>query len=148
LAAVRIHSKTTTIFSSRPIISRKRCTDGDWSSEEAFEQVADQRARAAFGREPDRAAGNGTRQPELDQLAQAVFDVLPQAAERLDQHIGVERRGRMRVKVPEDGGPQRRLHQRAESRIDVSRRRPQRRGGGMSAPGAEGEIVLDIGVIG
>ena len=29
LAAVRIHSKTISIFSSRPIISRKRCTDGD-----------------------------------------------------------------------------------------------------------------------
>ena len=34
LAAVRIHSKTTSIFSSRPIISRKRWTDGDWSSVE------------------------------------------------------------------------------------------------------------------
>ena len=32
LAAVRIHSNTISIFSSRPIISRKRCTDGDWSS--------------------------------------------------------------------------------------------------------------------
>ena len=32
LAAVRIHSKTISIFSSRPIISRKRWTDGDWSS--------------------------------------------------------------------------------------------------------------------
>ncbi len=32
LAAVRIHSKTISIFSSRPIISRKRCTDGAWSS--------------------------------------------------------------------------------------------------------------------
>ena len=32
LAAVRIHSKTTSIFSSRPIISRNRWTDGDWSS--------------------------------------------------------------------------------------------------------------------
>ena len=31
-AAVRIHSKTTSIFSSRPIISRKRCTDGEDSS--------------------------------------------------------------------------------------------------------------------
>ena len=29
LAAVRIHSKTISIFSSRPIISRKRWTDGD-----------------------------------------------------------------------------------------------------------------------
>ena len=34
LAAVRIHSKTTSIFSSRPIISRKRWTAGDWSSVE------------------------------------------------------------------------------------------------------------------
>jgi hypothetical protein len=32
LAAVRIHSNTTSIFSSRPIISRNRWTDGDWSS--------------------------------------------------------------------------------------------------------------------
>src|SRR5688500_8709531 len=32
LAAVRIHSKMASIFSSRPIISRKRCTDGDASS--------------------------------------------------------------------------------------------------------------------
>src|SRR5687767_2726750 len=32
LAAVRIHSKIASIFSSRPIISRKRCTDGDASS--------------------------------------------------------------------------------------------------------------------
>ena len=32
LAAVLIHSKTTSIFSSRPIISRKRWTEGAWSS--------------------------------------------------------------------------------------------------------------------
>src|SRR5438270_55507 len=31
-AAVLIHSKTISIFSSRPIISRKRWTDADWSS--------------------------------------------------------------------------------------------------------------------
>jgi hypothetical protein len=31
-AAVRIHSKTTSIFSSRPIISRKRWTAGERSS--------------------------------------------------------------------------------------------------------------------
>ena len=31
-AAVRIHSKTISIFSSRPIISRKRWTEADWSS--------------------------------------------------------------------------------------------------------------------
>src|SRR2546423_1645864 len=31
-AAVRIHSNTISIFSSRPIISRKRWTDGAWSS--------------------------------------------------------------------------------------------------------------------
>jgi hypothetical protein len=54
----------------------------------------------------------------------------------------------MRVKVSEDAGAQRRLHQRAESRIDVSRSRAYGRDGGMSAPGAEGEIVLDIDVIG
>ena len=48
LAAVRIHSNTISIFSSRPIISRNRCTDGDWSSvlicgaplEEGLEQLA------------------------------------------------------------------------------------------------------------
>ena len=47
-AAVRIHSKMTSIFSSRPIISRKRCTDGERSSmltvarplEELIEQLA------------------------------------------------------------------------------------------------------------
>jgi hypothetical protein len=32
LAAVRIHSNTISIFSSRPIISRKRWTDGEMSS--------------------------------------------------------------------------------------------------------------------
>jgi hypothetical protein len=32
LAAVRIHSKIASIFSSRPIISRKRCTEGEVSS--------------------------------------------------------------------------------------------------------------------
>ena len=32
LAAVRIHSKMASIFSSRPMSSRKRCTDGEVSS--------------------------------------------------------------------------------------------------------------------
>ena len=55
LAAVRIHSKTISIFSSRPIISRKRWTDGDWSSvltaarrsRNVIEQLGERRRRPA-----------------------------------------------------------------------------------------------------
>ena len=53
LAAVRIHSKTTSIFSSRPIISRKRCTDGDWSSV----LTAARRSRKWSSRSADRVVG-------------------------------------------------------------------------------------------
>ena len=78
-AAVRIHSKTTSIFSSRPIISRKRWTAGDRSScltvgaplEELIEQVAQ---HVAVGLQRSRTAARPARptlrdDPNVDQLA-------------------------------------------------------------------------------
>ena len=84
LAAVRIHSKTISIFSSRPIISRKRCTDGDWSSvltgraafEEMVEQIGERLVRPD-ARPYTRTGlpGDGERDPEVGELADAVLDV-------------------------------------------------------------------------
>ena len=57
LAAVRIHSKTISIFSSRPIISRKRWTDGDWSSV----LTAARRSRNVIEQVDDRVAVRAAR---------------------------------------------------------------------------------------
>ena len=138
LAAVRIHSKTISIFSSRPIISRKRWTDGDWSSvltrgaplEEVVEQLG--RARSFGGRSAmyrGGVAGKHPRDAEVDQLADAVLDVEPQPAERLHQRLDVEASSGRALQIAEDAGAQRRLHQRAEPRIDVRRARPFGDGG-------------------
>ena len=54
LAAVRIHSKMASIFSSRPIISRKRCTDGEVSSM----PTAARRSRKVSSSRPSAALGS------------------------------------------------------------------------------------------
>ena len=130
LAAVRIHSKTTSIFSSRPIISRKRWTDGrsvlvaDRRAplEELVEQVAD---RVLFGlheRVSRRAAaGDAVRDAERDELADAVLDVEPHAAERLHQRLDVEGLLGPGAQEAEQRRAQRRLHERLKSRLDVRR---------------------------
>jgi hypothetical protein len=96
LAAVRIHSKTISIFSSRPIISRKRCTDGDWSSV----LIAARRSRngssvgtlARSGRAARSAWADrpGGAHAEVHQLLEAVLDVETHAAERGHQRLDVE----------------------------------------------------------
>ena len=58
---------------------------------------------------------------EVDQLADAVLDVEPQAAERLHQRLDVEALVGPRAQVAQDARAQRRLHQRAESRVEVGR---------------------------
>ena len=97
LAAVRIHSKTISIFSSRPIISRKRCTDCDWSSVETAARRSRKWSRrsdsAGAGRSAmylRRRAGGLARDAEVGQLADAVFDVQPEPPERLHQGLDVE----------------------------------------------------------
>ena len=120
LAAVRIHSKTISIFSSRPIISRKRCTDGDWSSVEIAarrsRKAVDQAARS--GRPAD-GTGSATGSPpsrrddaEIHELANAVGDVEAQPAEGRHQALeveGVVGTGRQEAQQPR---AQRRLHER------------------------------------
>ena len=66
-------------------------------------------------------AGVDARDAEVDQLADAVLDVQPQAAERLHQRLDVERFVRPGAQVAQDAGAQRRLHQRAETRLEVRR---------------------------
>ena len=153
LAAVRIHSKTMSIFSSRPIISRNRCTDGDWSSvdtvgaalEEVVEQVGHRVVRRPRGHVAGRRAGNHEGHAEVGQLADAVVDVQPEAPERLHQRLDVEALVRPRAQVAEDPGPEGRLHKRAKTCLGVRRLgRPGRgrsRGARAGAPGAEGQIV-------
>ena len=158
LAAVRIHSKTISIFSSRPIISRKRCTDGDWSSvltrgaalEEVIEQVGQRRVGRALG---DVAAAACPAivpgDAEVDQLADAVLDVQPQPAERLHQRFDVEGLVGPRVQVAQDAGAQRRLHQRAKARIQSAGSAVRAGRSGAGAPRAEGQVVhFDVRVIG
>ena len=98
-AAVRIHSKMASIFSSRPIISRKRCTDGDDSSmprlaRPSRKMSSSLRDRLVLGRDRAvgrRIAGDLLDHAELDQLVDAVVDVLAHAPERLHDRFGVER---------------------------------------------------------
>ena len=77
---------------------------------------------------------------EVDQLAHAVLDVQPQAAERLHQRLDVERLVGARIQVAQDAGAQRRLHQRAKPRIEV-RAVGRAVAAARGAPGAEGQIV-------
>ena len=66
------------IFSSRPIISRKRCTDGAWSSsadvgaplEEGVEQAGDgRRAPGGCAEDCDGLPGSAADDAEFDELA-------------------------------------------------------------------------------
>jgi hypothetical protein len=123
LAAVRIHSKTISIFSSRPIISRNRCTDGDWSSvliaarrsRNASRWAGDVLALGARGGEMRRALGQPAGDAEVDELFEAVLDVETHAAEGGHQPLYVERLVRLRVQKADESGAERRLHQRAKA---------------------------------
>ena len=65
-------------------------------------------------------AGHHRGHAEVHQLADAVLDVEPQPAERLHQRFDVEGLVGPRAQVAQDAGAQRRLHQRAEPRIEVA----------------------------
>ena len=78
---------------------------------------------------------------EVDELADAVFDVEPQPAERLHQRFDVEALVGPRAQIPQDAGAQRRLHERAEPRLEVRRLGRFGRGCGARAPRAEGQVV-------
>ena len=66
-----------------------------------------------------RLAGQAADDAELDELADAVLDVLAHAAERLHQRFDVEGFFGAGAQKAEDAGAQRRLHQRAESGVEV-----------------------------
>ncbi len=149
LAAVRIHSKTISIFSSRPIISRKRCTDGDWSS---VLTVARRSRNASSSSVSGPVSGRSARycaggpgsirdHAEVGQFAHAVFHVEPQPAERLHQRLDVERFVGPGIQVAEDAGAQRRLHERAEACIELRHFRRTQRCRHAGAPRAEQQIV-------
>ena len=100
MATVRIDSKIIIIFSSRPIISRKRCTDGDRSSmrlarpvgEEVLDELRQVRVRRD-GR-TDRCTGwvpTVAHDADVHQFPQAVVDVDADAAEGLHQRLELER---------------------------------------------------------
>ena len=150
LAAVRIHSKTISIFSSRPIISRKRCTDGDWSSvltgraplEEMVEQL--ERAPRSSGARPYTAAAGSPATTARRRSRRARGRSSPRPAqppERLHQRFDVEALVGPRAEVAQDAGAQRRLHQAAEPRLEVRRLGRSGRAGRAGAPGAEGQII-------
>ncbi len=150
LAAVRIHSKTTSIFSSRPIISRKRCTEGDCSSSaivaRRFEE-RDEQARPAGSTWPrsggvlGRITGELADKAALVQFAQPVLDVQAQPPEDLHQRLGVEARFRLRVKVAKQPGAERRLHECAEPCIDVTGIAGSHRAGRALAARTEDNVV-------
>ena len=97
--------------------------DGGAPLEELVEQVADQR-RCRAGRTRScgaPGAGDPLRQAEAGELADAVLDVEPHAAERLHQRFEVERLVRPRAQEAQDRRAQRRLHERLEPRLDVGR---------------------------
>ena len=147
LAAVRIHSNTISIFSSRPIISRKRWTDGDWSSvlmaarrsRNASSSCGDLRPLGAVGAEAAGRLGHAPRQAEVHQLLQAVLDVQTHAAERGHQRLDVERLAGARVQEAHQSRAQRRLHKAAKTRLGlIDWRIGAARG---RALGCEGEVV-------
>ena len=120
---MRIHSKTISIFSSRPIISRNRCTDGAWSSvlmaarrsRNVSSSAATSARSRARGGEVRRAVRQPARDAEVDELVEAVLDVEPHAAERGHQRLDVEGLVGLRVQEAEEARAQRRLHERAEA---------------------------------
>ena len=59
--------------------------------------------------------------PNADELADAVLDVEPHAAERLHQRLDVEGLVRPGAQEAQQRRAQRRLHQRLEPRLDVRR---------------------------
>ena len=127
-AAVRIHSKTTSIFSSVPIISRKRCAAGERSSALAGTRrwrKASTSARAVSDigiwnekqSSPPRSVCSAT--PKLDELAHAVLDVEAHAAERLHEGIEGVRLRLVGRQEAEKTGAQRRLNQRLEALLEL-----------------------------
>ena len=125
-AAVRIHSKMTSIFSSladhlaealdggRAILAADRGAP----LEELVEQIVDDvvcraaRSRTSARRGPATFFGDAER----DELAHAVLDVEPHAAERLHQRLDVEGLLGPRAQEAQDPGAQRRLDERLELR--------------------------------
>ena len=130
LAAVRIHSKTISIFSSRPIISRNRWTDGAWSSvlmsARRSRNVSSRRPMASpSGRTAEYCAGGPWRalhDAELDELSEAVLDVQAHAPERGHQRLDFERLAGPRAQESQQARAQGRLDEGTESCLDVARR--------------------------
>jgi hypothetical protein len=130
LAAVRIHSKTISIFSSRPIISRKRCTEGDWSSVLIWRGVHSCRAAATSRRrrtlrDVARRQAGMQRDAEFNQLVETVVDVEPHASNAdisLDfEAVGTRASGS--AAVPRGGDCTRLHHAPRRSRFVACRRR-------------------------
>jgi hypothetical protein len=131
----------TSIFSSRPIISRKRCTAGErsswltWALEERIEQLAQhvvrRRNELVFRRRM--AAAGRAHHAKRHQLAHAVLDVQPQAAECLHQRLDIEGVIGARAEKTQDRGPERRLDEHLEPRLHV---------GGIEAPGGGRQNVV------
>ena len=127
LAAVRIHSKTTSIFSSRPIISRKRCTAGDWSSVETVARpsrnVSSSGADAGDSRpdelEPRRVAAGWTarrRSPPARARSSARRGACGRRPPSTCRGRSFPGAGRQKA---QQSGAQRRLHERLEPRFEV-----------------------------
>ena len=64
-------------------------------------------------------AGRLRGDAERHELADAVLDVEPHAPERLHQRLDFERLVWTRAQEPQQPGPQRRLHERVEARLDL-----------------------------
>ena len=109
--------------------------------EEQIELLDERLVGGALRHEPLGRPGHGAGDAEVDQLAHAVLDVEPEAAERLHERFDVEALVGPRAQIPEDPGAQGRLHKCAEPCLEVGHLGRPHRGRGAGAPGAEGHVI-------
>ena len=116
--AARIDSKTTSIFSSRPMRSRKCCAAGEVSS--TLVRTGRFSSASMSGPQPplfsaSNAAVAGADQAGLDEIVQAVLDILRQPREVLRQRVEREPRLGPLMQMAQQRRPQGRLDERGEA---------------------------------
>src|SRR5262249_45485366 len=116
--------------------------DGGAALEELIEQIDDGVVLRPVDHVARRqAAGNHLRNAEVDQFADAVFDVETEATEGLHQRLDVEALFGTGAQITQKAGTQGRLNERAKTCIDVSRLSCTDRGCRTRATRAEGKVV-------
>src|SRR5206468_3395696 len=115
--------------------------DGSAALEEVIELVGEVFVYGTIGRIRLRSSVHEARDAEVDELADAVFNVETQASERLHQRFDVEALLGARIEVAQNPRTQRRLHKCAEPRIEVGALGGAHWGGSAGATRTEGQIV-------